>query len=211
MLYGSGAASYLWNNGVTDSVAFLPSATLTYKVTGTDLNGCKNTDSTIVTVNLLPSVNITTATTTVCIDAATITLVASPTGGIWTGAGVTGNIFTPSTAGTGIKLLIYTYSDANSCSASDSVNITVNPCSGIDESLIENALKVFPNPNNGIFYFEINSEALVVIYNSLGEVVLSQKMSAGKNTVDLSGYSNGIYMLSFIIEGNSKTMRIIKQ
>ena len=50
-LSGSGALSYTWDNGVIDSTAFLVSATGTYTVTGTDVNGCVNTDSVLVTVN----------------------------------------------------------------------------------------------------------------------------------------------------------------
>ena len=43
-LTGSGASSYTWDNGVTDGVSFTPGSTTTYTVTGTDGNGCQNTD-----------------------------------------------------------------------------------------------------------------------------------------------------------------------
>src|SRR5574343_158926 len=56
-LSGSGASTYTWNNGVTNGVAFTPAATTTYTVTGTDANGCINTDQVVVTVNPLPTVN----------------------------------------------------------------------------------------------------------------------------------------------------------
>jgi len=49
-LSGGGATSYLWSNGVTDGTPFTPLATTTYTVTGTDGNGCSNTDQIIVTV-----------------------------------------------------------------------------------------------------------------------------------------------------------------
>lgn len=54
-LTGSGAVSYAWDNGVTDGVAFMPAATATYTVTGTDANGCMNTDMVTITVNALPN------------------------------------------------------------------------------------------------------------------------------------------------------------
>lgn len=50
-LNGAGANNYTWDNGVVDGVAFAPNNTLTYTVTGTDLNGCENTDQVTVTVN----------------------------------------------------------------------------------------------------------------------------------------------------------------
>jgi uncharacterized protein (TIGR02145 family) len=52
-LTGSGAASYVWNNGVTNGVPFVPVATNTYIVTGTDANGCSNTAQ--VTVSVIPA------------------------------------------------------------------------------------------------------------------------------------------------------------
>jgi len=53
-LSGSGASTYTWNNGVTNSVAFTASNTTTlYTVTGTDVNGCINTDT--VSVIALPT------------------------------------------------------------------------------------------------------------------------------------------------------------
>ena len=50
-LVGYGATSYIWDGGVMDNTLFTPSATKTYTVTGTDVNGCKNTSSSIVYVD----------------------------------------------------------------------------------------------------------------------------------------------------------------
>ena len=49
-LSGSGGVSYTWTNGVQDGVAFTPAGTNSYIVTGTDANGCQNTDTVVVTV-----------------------------------------------------------------------------------------------------------------------------------------------------------------
>lgn len=51
-LTGSGAQSYTWSNGVTDGLSFTPSATQTYTVTGNDGNGCIDTDTITVVVDL---------------------------------------------------------------------------------------------------------------------------------------------------------------
>ena len=46
ILNGSGAATYSWNNGVTNGVSFIPSSTIsTYTVIGTSAGGCTNTDN----------------------------------------------------------------------------------------------------------------------------------------------------------------------
>jgi len=49
-LTGGGASTYMWDNGVTDGVPFVPTATTTYTVTGTDANGCENTAQITITV-----------------------------------------------------------------------------------------------------------------------------------------------------------------
>lgn len=52
-----GATTYSWDNGVTNGATFYPPSTTTYTVTGTNANGCINTDQVVVTVNPLPIVN----------------------------------------------------------------------------------------------------------------------------------------------------------
>ncbi|MEZ4891009.1 MAG: gliding motility-associated C-terminal domain-containing protein [Crocinitomicaceae bacterium] len=51
---GSGAQTYVWDNGVVNGTPFTPTDTTTYTVIGTDNNGCKNTDQMIVTVIPIP-------------------------------------------------------------------------------------------------------------------------------------------------------------
>ena len=52
-LVGTGAATYTWTNGVVNGKSFMPiNGVSTYVVTGTDIRGCKNSDS--VTVTVLP-------------------------------------------------------------------------------------------------------------------------------------------------------------
>lgn len=49
-LTGSGAATYTWDQGVVNGVAFSPAQTQTYTVIGTDNHTCKDTDQVTVTV-----------------------------------------------------------------------------------------------------------------------------------------------------------------
>lgn len=58
-LQGQGAQNYTWSHSVIDGITFIPKATTTYFVTGTDAHHCKNTASTLVTVNVIPTVSIT--------------------------------------------------------------------------------------------------------------------------------------------------------
>jgi trimeric autotransporter adhesin len=66
VLTGSGALSYEWNNGISNAVPFYPNATQVYTVTGTDANGCINTDEVTVTLEALPVVSFTADITAGC-------------------------------------------------------------------------------------------------------------------------------------------------
>jgi gliding motility-associated-like protein len=134
-LSGSGATTYTWNNGVVNGVAFIPSATTTYTVTGTDANGCQNTDQVLVTVNPLPLVNAGTDKT-IC-EGASVTLIATgATTYTWTPLITNGTAFTPSVGTT-----TYTVSgtDVNGCINTDQVMVTTNALpainAGIDQAI----------------------------------------------------------------------------
>ena len=51
-LSGNGASSYSWSGGISNGVAFTPTQTGTYTVTGIDVNGCINSASQLVTIKM---------------------------------------------------------------------------------------------------------------------------------------------------------------
>src|SRR5690554_822582 len=121
----TGAVSYSWDNGLgagaTHSVT--PSAQTTYVVTGTDANGCENTDQVTVDVHALPTISAS-SDVTICEGESTV---VSATGGstyAWDnglGAGASHSV-TPSAQTT----YAVTGTDANGCTASDQVTVNVN-------------------------------------------------------------------------------------
>ncbi|NDG54272.1 MAG: hypothetical protein EBY39_14810, partial [Flavobacteriia bacterium] len=120
-LAGSGASTYTWDNGITDNTAFSPNTTTTYTVTGTDANGCQNTDQVTVTVNALPTVSAG-SDQTVCFGD-NVTLAGSGASTYTWNNGITDN-----TAFTASSTTTYTVTgtDANNCSNTDQVTVTVN-------------------------------------------------------------------------------------
>ncbi len=56
-LTGSGAVSYSWSGGISDGVAFSPTATALYNVAGMDANGCVNISNITVTVSACTGIN----------------------------------------------------------------------------------------------------------------------------------------------------------
>jgi gliding motility-associated-like protein len=66
VLTGSGASTYVWDNGVNNGVGFTPTGTTTYTVTGTDANGCVNSDDVTVTISPNPVVSFVADVTSGC-------------------------------------------------------------------------------------------------------------------------------------------------
>ena len=66
-LAGSGANTYQWTGGVQNGVAFSPSSTNSYTVTGTDINNCINTDDVTVSILSAQMPSISSSVTTGCV------------------------------------------------------------------------------------------------------------------------------------------------
>ncbi|AEA44078.1 choice-of-anchor L domain-containing protein [Fluviicola taffensis] len=134
-LNGSGAVSYTWNNGVTNGTSFTPSSTQTYTVTGTNSNGCTNTDQVIVTVNPSTPVNAG-IDQAVCQDGSVIlTATGAPQTYVWSNGVANGVSFNPGSTQT----YTVTGTNANGCESTDQVVVTVNALptvsAGIDLSV----------------------------------------------------------------------------
>lgn len=123
-LNGGGAATYVWDLGVVNGVAFTPPlGTTTYTVIGSTISGCENTASIDITVNPIPAVTASADAIEVC-EGETVTL----TGGgattyAWDLGVVNGVAFTPP-LGTTTYTVIGTVT-ATGCQNSATIDITV--------------------------------------------------------------------------------------
>lgn len=121
ILSGSGASTYTWSGGITNGVAFSPTTTTTYTLTGT-LAGCTNTVVRTITVNTLPTVSSTTTGSVICNGAATTLNGTGANTYTWTGGVTNGVAFNPSNTTT----YTVTGTDANGCVNTSVRTITVN-------------------------------------------------------------------------------------
>lgn len=124
-LTGSGSATtYAWNNGVTNATPFSVGTTTTYTVTGTDVNGCANTDQVVVTYSALPIVNAGPDVTTCQGQNVTLTAYTVGTTPTWNNNVINGFAFAPTVGST-----VYTVSTTNTvgCSNTDAVTVNVTP------------------------------------------------------------------------------------
>ncbi len=128
-LSASPAGGTYTGNGVLNG-QFIPSSAglgqhiITYSYT--DGNGCSAVDSFSITVNPLPTVSLQ-AFGSICIDVGIVPLIGGmPTGGIYSGAGVSNSQFDPAVAGAGTHTITYEYTGVNGCSNVATSSITVN-------------------------------------------------------------------------------------
>ena len=131
-LTGSGTAtSYSWSGGITNGIGFAPSSTATYTVTGTDGNGCTNTDSKTITVKSTPTVSMSSILNASCNGTNDGSAIANASGGTSPYSYSWNNGQTTSSA-TNLIAGSYTIivTGANSCSQTATVSITQpNPLS----------------------------------------------------------------------------------
>jgi gliding motility-associated-like protein len=124
--------TYAWNDtqaSTTATVGGLCGGT--YYVTVTDVNSNSIIDS-VTIQNFQPTVLIDSIPPQ-CDNASAIDLTAFaiPSGGIYSGNGVTDTIFDPIAAGTGTHIITYIFSDTNACADTAYQNIIVNPTPSI--------------------------------------------------------------------------------
>lgn len=127
---GSGAVSYVWTGGVTDGVPFTPTTTSNYTVTGTDANGCTNIAIANVVVNSLPTVGANVSMNAVCPGDSVLFTGSGAQTYAWDN-GVTNNVlYIPAAT----MMYHVTGTDANGCTGTDSVMVTVNAVPAITAS-----------------------------------------------------------------------------
>lgn len=130
-LSGTGAATYTWDNGVTNNTPFAAANTLTYTVTGTDANGCSNTDNVTISVFPYPVINAG-QDQQICIgQSVTLTGTGSTN---WNNGVSDGIPFSP----TATQTYTLTATDANNCQTTDQVIVTVNPLPVINAGTDQN-------------------------------------------------------------------------
>lgn len=202
---GNGVTGDLFDPSVADTGYFY----IHYEYT--DGNGCTNQDSLLIQVPQLPVATLSGLAADYCLSDGQVTLNSSPAGGVFSGDGVSGNTFTPATAGLGTHQVVYSFTDENGCTVTDSADVLVNGCAGI--SNYENPqVQILPNPNNGRFTI-INAAEIkgtnYEIINALGERVFSKEASSAREEINALNLPNGLYLLKIIRGSQSWSHKMV--
>jgi hypothetical protein len=174
-------------------------------------HGCDSVYTLNLTVNPLPIVSIIGLEAQYCLASPVVVLAGDPTGGTFSGLGVSGTEFNPATAGIGTWEIVYTYSDGNNCENSATQSVLVDDCSGIETEISDN-IEVYPNPNSGDFTILLNKSGdyNLAIYNSLGQIVWSENENLSEQKeFSVSGLVPGTYVLELIGETEMSNLKIV--
>ncbi len=88
--------------------------------------------------------------------------------------------------------------------------LEVNETLGVDENALS-SFRYFVDANNQLNLAAATSMERIVLHNVLGQQVASQRLTSNSEVLDLSGYNSGIYLATVTIDGNSKTVKIVKK
>jgi len=93
----------------------------------------------------------------------------------------------------------------------DSLKIRVDSVAfvGVSQiSTLNTQISVYPNPSNGNMIIKSATDlGLVIIYNSLGEIIFKEKINATQHQIDLRKQAAGIY----ILQAQGSHIRILKE
>ncbi len=81
----------------------------------------------------------------------------------------------------------------------------------VSNNNILDTFKMYPNPTNGNFVnIETVSDTEVIIYNALGKVVKTTRITSDKNSIDISKLSKGVYFVKLEANKKSITQKLIR-
>ena len=209
---------YLWSTDeTTQTIVATGSGVQMFWAEVTNQYGCKATDTVYIDFAEVPVVDLG-ADTAIC-GGATITLDAGNDGStyLWSNLENTQTIVADSN-GVGYGFMDYSVQVTNQsgCEGTGEITVEYVDCTGIDE-LNDLTLTVYPNPTTGKFNIavdtEFNEPVDLKVTDQSGRVIYQMvQLNVIKDksiSIDLSGYSDGVYSISIIKDGVSKSSTVI--
>jgi hypothetical protein len=216
-LSATGALSYAWsNNAMGANIVVNPTASGTYSVVGTDMNGCTASASQFITVNALPSVNVSSSIPGVACHNEMVSL--SATGALqytWTSS-TAANVY----VGNPVNLIpgsttIYTVMgvNGNGCVGKTTITQNVVECVGISETSLLKGLNVYPNPTGGVFVIALPSDLSknIEVSDVHGRLIFSKTTTDRQVEVNLRDFAAGVYYVSVNSDNATEVIKIVKQ
>ena len=184
-------------SGSTFDPAGLTAGSITLTYNYTDGNGCSGSATSTFNLNAAPTASLG-AFTDVCLQDPAFGLTGGlPAGGTYSGTGVSGGNFDPSTAGAGAQTITYTVTE-NGCTDAVSQSITVEDCAGIEE-MADFGLEIYPNPATSVVVINAGKDVNFSMVSEDGKMVypVSSLAMNTETQLEVSHLAKGIYFLHF--------------
>ncbi len=209
----NGNVTYGWNSGAnTQTITVSPLGTFTYVVIVNN-GGCTASTSHEVFVKLVPTIDFTIATPLLCSNDAMITFTSNPSGGVYSGTGVTmGDMFDPG-IGVGTYPITYQVSMSNGCVATASQTVDVMTCTGINNTRLKNGLNLFPNPTaDDVTVISDRQIASVLVYDFSGKLIRIIEANTFETMIDMSSLAIGFYTFTITMSDKTQSsMKVLKE
>lgn len=194
--------SYVWNTASNDSIINVsPFENTIYSLTVTDAIGCEKTESFSVIVNQLPIINLGTDTT-IC-NTENITLNAGNNMNyLWSDNSTNQSLFIDGNLLTdGTHTYFVEVTDNNNCSNSDTINITINTCTYLNNTN-DNFINVYPNPFADNIYIDCENlnNFYVEIYNIEQKPIIKKLITDKKTKINLNELKSGLYTIKIVTD-----------
>jgi gliding motility-associated-like protein len=198
-----GATGYSWALSTspgtsisTDSTLTVnPTSTTTYILTGSNGFGCSNTDTVTITVNPLPAVQITAPNDTICNGDSLLLTATGASSYTWSilGGATIGNGPTIQVSPSSNTTYVVVGTNANLCSNSDTINISVNPAAtlaGANGTLsvcpgVTGVLYWVTNPNPTSTYTWTVTNGTIVSGQNTDTIVVNWPVTSGSGLVSV--------------------------
>ena len=72
---------------------------------------------------------------------------------------------------------------------------------GLDDVQVKST-RIYPNPTNGVFYIDVNSNEVVSIFNIAGQLVKTVNVKTGTNAIDITNLASGLYIVKTKTSGH---------
>ena len=232
-LQASGGVDYEWSPADVFNDPFIANPTINISestalsVLVTTAEGCRVTRNISLNVLPAPQPDAFAVTPNICAGQSTQMIASNGTGAAsfqWfpndglSNANINAPIASPS------QTTVYTViaTDANGCTASTDLTVTVDVCSGIEDEIKQRELlgvKVFPNPSEGDFtvFFETQrkSDVTLSVFNTAGMRVYNNLLpdvwGSRQSRLNLSHLPSGLYLLQLQTEQYGITQKVMRR
>ncbi|OQB61738.1 MAG: Protein metal binding site [Bacteroidetes bacterium ADurb.Bin141] len=124
------------------------------------------------------------------------------------------NAITVDWGATGGRVLCFMSNNCGNCTASITVSTNCRMAQSSAQNERLNSISVYPNPSEGIYQIDFAQESingLMEVTDMQGRIILQQRIFGANQTIDITGFNNGIYLLRIHTQEINQVFKLIKE